>query len=75
VPQVRKHTTSHDWAFGWKTTAKELSVGKSVNAARDGLTREVALRRRLTVASHLELAADIARDGKSRDGGGESGQD
>jgi hypothetical protein len=67
MSQARKHTASQDWVFGRETTAKELSVGESVNAARDGLTREVALRRRLRV--------DIARDSKSRDGGGESGQD
>jgi hypothetical protein len=69
MSQVRKHTTSQDWVFGWGwgTTAKEPSVGESVNAARNGLTRQVALRRR--------LRADIARDSKSRDGGGENSQD
>jgi hypothetical protein len=67
MSQARKHTTSQDWVFGWETTAQELSVGESVNAARDGLTKEVALRRRLRV--------DIARDGKTRNGGSESNQD
>jgi hypothetical protein len=68
MSRLSKHTTSHDRAFGWETTAKELSVGQSANVSRDALIGEVALRKHLNVA-------DIAREGNARDGGGESSQD
>jgi hypothetical protein len=75
MSEVRKHTTSHDWGSERETTTKELSVGQFVNAARDWLIREVALRVR-RVASNLALAAAVvASEGKARNGGGKNSKD
>jgi hypothetical protein len=75
MPQLRKRTTSHDWILKRETLAKELGVGQSEDGTRDWLVRKVALRRQLNVTSHLALAASLAREGSTRDGGGKSSQD
>ena len=38
-----KRITSNDRVLEWETTAKELSVGHSVDGAREALAREIML--------------------------------
>ena len=72
---LRKRTTLHVRFFEWETPAKEFSVGKLMDGGRETSTREVALGGQVNVASRLESAVVIAREGNIRGGGSKGNQD